>query len=167
MLRFHGAGRGKDGARPFLPPPGATSLPVEAGVSPLDYAAAGYRVAGPRAVRVDALEALAEALMSARSAQAFALPAGAASLIGCPAGAFEEVLRALGWRKAKKAEGEAPALWRPPAARPAAKRPALRSRNDMERRGEPVHSPFAALAALAAPASKSPRRRRRPARRAS
>lgn len=169
LLRFHSAGRARDGARPFLPPPGATSLPVETGVSALDYAAAGYRVAGPRAVRVDALEALAEALMSARSAQTFALPVGAASLIGCPAGVFEEVLRALGWRKAKKAEGEAPALWRPPAARPAVKRSPPRARSEAERREEPVLSPFAALAALATPAPKSPRRRRRrrPARRAS
>lgn len=157
LLRFHAAGRGKDGARPFLPPPGATSLPVSDAIAPLDYAAAGYRVAGPRAVRVDALEALAETLMAAKSGPAFALPVGAASLIGCPAGEFEEVLRALGWRKARKAEGEAPALWRPPPLRaPAARaKPRLAS-------GEPRHSPFAALAALApAPAPAARRKRRR------
>ena len=155
LLRFHAGDGGAGGLAPLLPRAGATSIPARPGFGPDDHAAAGYRLAGPRAIRFDALEGFAEALSAARAAQGaqFALPQGLASLIGCPAGELEAVLRALGLAKARAGADGAPDLWRLPA-------PAKRAA-----RAAPVvtvdpASPFAKLAALAAPAP--PRRTRKP-----
>lgn len=97
---------------------GRTSIPVDASIPKALYRAAGYRVAGPRAIRVDILERLADLI---RPAIAFrpgqtpgAPPAGAftgdgftvtgamTSLAGCSGEDFAAVLRSLGYRMEKR-----------------------------------------------------------------
>lgn len=93
---------------------GRTSIPVDASIDKELYRVAGFRVAGPRALRVDILERLADLI---RPAIAYrpgvtdgAPPAGAAdgdgfvvtgamtSLLGCAGAEFGEILKALGYR---------------------------------------------------------------------
>ncbi len=66
----------------FIAPAGRTSLPICSTIPPLGYAAAGYRPCGPRAVRLDILERLAELVRKARVEQAAATrPENAAAAI--------------------------------------------------------------------------------------
>jgi ATP-dependent RNA helicase SUPV3L1/SUV3 len=51
---------------PSPPGPGLTSVPVEPNIPAAYYEAAGFRVCGPRAVRIDMLERLADLLRPAR-----------------------------------------------------------------------------------------------------
>ncbi len=97
---------------------GRTSIPVDATIPRALYRAAGYRVAGPRAIRVDILERLADLI---RPAIAFrpgqtpgAPPPGAftgdgftvtnamTSLAGCAGEDFAAVLKGLGYRMEKR-----------------------------------------------------------------
>jgi ATP-dependent RNA helicase SUPV3L1/SUV3 len=160
LLRFHAADSAKGGLAPLLPVAGATSIPVRPGHAPEDHTAAGYRLAGPRAIRFDALESFAEALSAARAAQGpqFALPEGLSSLIGCKGAELEPVLRALGLSKAKAGDAGAPDLWRLPAPAKRAAQAAPPVRMDPA-------SPFAKLAALAAPPPPQRRGKTRPRRR--
>ncbi len=98
---------------------GRTSIPVDAEIPVALYRAAGFRVCGPRAIRVDILERLADLI---RPAVAFRpgttpgeIPAGAytgdgftvigpmTSLVGCAGEDFSAVLKSLGYRTEKKA----------------------------------------------------------------
>src|SRR5262245_8897736 len=57
----YGAGHGLDiAAMPELPRPGLTSLPVNAATPDVFYGVTGFHVCGPRAVRIDMLERLAD-----------------------------------------------------------------------------------------------------------
>jgi ATP-dependent RNA helicase SUPV3L1/SUV3 len=98
---------------------GRTSIPVDESIAKGLYRAAGYRVCGARAVRVDILERLADII---RPASMFRpgttpgdIPAGAyfgdgftvtnqmTSLVGCAGEDFANILKALGYRMEKKA----------------------------------------------------------------
>jgi ATP-dependent RNA helicase SUPV3L1/SUV3 len=98
---------------------GRTSIPVDGEIPVALYRAAGFRVCGPRAIRVDILERLADLI---RPAVAFRpgttpgeIPAGAyfgdgfnitgpmTSLVGCAGDDFAAVLKSLGYRSEKKA----------------------------------------------------------------
>lgn len=93
---------------------GRTSIPVDPSIDKDLYRIAGFRVAGPRAIRVDILERLADLI---RPAIAYrpgvtdgAPPAGTAdgdgfvvtgamtSLVGCAGADFGEILKSLGYR---------------------------------------------------------------------
>ncbi|HSP26340.1 MAG TPA: helicase, partial [Saliniramus sp.] len=92
---------------------GRTSIPVDAEVSKGLYRAAGFRVCGGRAVRVDILERLADLIRPAISYQPGVTvgepPAGAAdgdgfvatvamtSLVGCAGEDFASILKSLGY----------------------------------------------------------------------
>ncbi|MDX2234068.1 MAG: helicase-related protein [Hyphomonadaceae bacterium] len=103
----------------FLPSTGAQSLPVDPARSWGSYAAAGYRPAGPRAVRFDALERCAAALHAAREGgRDFPLDPVHAQRLGCAAQDMEGVLQALGYRRT------GPARWRPPSPGRPARQPA-------------------------------------------
>jgi ATP-dependent RNA helicase SUPV3L1/SUV3 len=94
----------------FLPPTGgAPSLPVDPSRSWGSYAAAGYRPAGPRAVRFDALERFAAQLNAAR-AGGRDFPLGPESLqrLGCGLAEADSILLALGYRRT------GPGRWRFP-----------------------------------------------------
>ena len=84
---------------PPLPPPGRLSISAGS-LGAADYAEAiGYRVVGPRAIRVDRLEQLAAALRQrGRAAEGFVLEAELAALIGAPAGDLPAIVTAMGYR---------------------------------------------------------------------
>jgi len=63
------------------------------------WQAVGYRVLGPRAIRVDTLERLAARLDAVVHGRSAPMPEGEfAGLTGCDAEALDSVLAALGWR---------------------------------------------------------------------
>ncbi len=106
-----------DPAGLFLPLAGAQSTPIDPGLSWESYAAAGYRPAGPRAARLDALERLAGACAAARGAgRDFPLVPAIAQTIAAPARDIEGVLTALGYKRVQESDAAAgtPSRWRPP-----------------------------------------------------
>ena len=129
-----GAEHGLDvAAMPELPRAGLTSLAVPATAPGAFYRVAGFHVCGPRAVRVDMLERLADLirpLLSWRldAANPSAPPKGATgdggfkatpdmmSILGCSADELGHVLKALGfWAERRLA---APEVSEPPPAEP-------------------------------------------------
>ena len=105
-----------DPAGLFLPGE-ARSLPLDPARSWASYAAAGYRPAGPRAVRLDALERMAGACRAARGrGRDFPPDAAIAATLGVDLPELERVLRALGYRRAAEGRWRLPA---PPRRRPA------------------------------------------------
>lgn len=153
--------------------PGLTSLVVEPGRREADYGAIGYQRCGPRAVRLDILERLADLIRESRTVHGkgrFAPDAAMATLLGCSNEDLRAVLKALGYkrvRKAAPARDDAPAgsdLWGgrarslDPARAKTADAPAPKS-----------DTPFAVLAELNfAPARPAPAKRKpgKPRRRA-
>ena len=129
-----GAEHGLDiAAMPELPRAGLTSLAVPATAPGAFYRVAGFHVCGPRAVRVDMLERLADLirpLLSWRldAANPSAPPKGATgdggfkatpdmmSILGCSADELGHVLKSLGfWAERRLA---APGVSEPPPAEP-------------------------------------------------
>jgi len=116
---------------------GRTSFPVDKAVPKGLYRAAGYRVCGERAVRVDILERLADLIRPAIAYRPGVTqgqpPAGAAdqdgfvvtgamtSLVGCAGEDFASILRSLGYVSAKR---PGPAITVALAPPPAATEPA-------------------------------------------
>jgi ATP-dependent RNA helicase SUPV3L1/SUV3 len=116
---------------------GRTSFPVDKAVPKGLYRAAGYRVCGERAVRVDILERLADLIRPAIAYRPGITqgtpPAGAAdqdgfvatgamtSLVGCAGEDFASILRSLGYVSVKR---PGPAITVPLAPPPAATEPA-------------------------------------------
>jgi ATP-dependent RNA helicase SUPV3L1/SUV3 len=137
------------GARIFRAPRNAIALPCAAGLDWADYAAAGFRALGGRAVRINAIERLATAAARARGqGRDFALDPDMAALAGGDLKDLEEALFALGYRRQRGEEG-APARWRFPAP-PRAQAPPI------------SENAFSALAALRpAPAQAARKRRKR------
>lgn len=98
---------------------GRTSIPVDPGIDKDLYRIAGFRVAGPRAIRVDILERLADLIRPAIAYRPGVSegppPAGAAdgdgfvvtgamtSLVGCAGAEFGEILKSLGYRPEMRA----------------------------------------------------------------
>src|SRR5262249_31779879 len=117
-------------AMPELPRPGLTSAAVNTATPDIFYGVAGFHVCGPRAVRVDMLERLADlirALLTWRPdpANPSTPPKGATggggfratrdmmSILGCSAAELGNVLKALGfWVERRKL---APQVIAPPA----------------------------------------------------
>jgi hypothetical protein len=110
-----------------------------------------------RAVLADLAERLIHALSQIRrgsETSAFAAPPEIAAQIGCPIGEFPAVLRSLGLKPAEKDKSGAVKLWRFAANR--------QRKPQREEQAQPAPTgPFAALAALVAPAPALSRRRRR------
>ena len=138
LLWWLGA-RKLDGATPLLLPPGQglTSAHADPVAPEGFYRVSGYRVCGPRAVRVDMLERLADLIRDrvfwrpripeeqrpsgSVEGGGFAIVADMMSLVGCSGEEFEGILRSLGFRSQmrrmkKPAQKPAEAL---PAASPA------------------------------------------------
>ena len=98
---------------------GRTSIPVDPAIAGDLYRIAGYKVAGPRAIRIDILERLADLIRPAIAYRPGVTsgepPAGAAdgdgfvvsgamtSLVGAAGQDFADVLRALGYRSESRA----------------------------------------------------------------
>jgi ATP-dependent RNA helicase SUPV3L1/SUV3 len=134
---------------PPAPAAGLTSFVMEDdNVSAGFLGAAGFRVVGPRAIRLDMLERLEQEL---DAAVASGMTADAAmpklvSLLGCDRETIEDVLAALGWTLVDVAHPETPTtVWRHTGALP-------RRRGRDQRKKKPAHrdSPFADLASLLA-----------------
>ena len=117
----YGAEHGLDiAAVPALPRPGLTSLPVNAAMPEAFWGVTGFHVCGPRAVRIDMLERLADLIRvlltwRADPAKGANPPKGATgdggfratpemmSILGCSAGELGNVLKALGfWAERRK-----------------------------------------------------------------
>jgi ATP-dependent RNA helicase SUPV3L1/SUV3 len=105
--------------QPDQPRPGLTSVPAQAGVPETFYRVAGYHLCGPRAVRIDMLERLADMIRPLiawrpNEASPAAPPKGASadggftilpemlSILGCNSAELGEVLKALGFRLDRK-----------------------------------------------------------------
>lgn len=123
----------------FLPRPGAVAVAVAPPPPWRSLAAAGFRAAGPIALRLDIAEKLAAALAAADPPDEAAL----GRLIGRPAAELPAILPALGFRRRG-------ARWTAPPPRRAPRRP------------PPVNA-FAPLATLQPPAPRKPKRRGKPA----
>jgi len=157
--------------RAVNPPPGLTSIPNDRRHTLADYAAAGFQPCGPRAVRLDMLERLADLIREQRSEnkeRRFEPNAPMTALLGCSNEDLREVLKALGYRRVQKAAEDQPELWSGRSRstqRPAqtGQKPHAKGkgqgkggpRKDARPRPAPVKdkpidpdSPFAALAAL-------------------
>jgi ATP-dependent RNA helicase SUPV3L1/SUV3 len=123
-------------------PPGerVAVVPVP-GVPAAYYAAIGYRVLGPRAIRVDMLERFAaEVRKLARDAKdGFSLPPTLASLLGLGTDDLAGVLTALGY---EKHERDGAVCWRWPRRRPARHKPSPKKQQHR------ADSPFAVLRQL-------------------
>ena len=116
---------------------GRTSFPVDKAVPKGLYRAAGYRVCGERAVRVDILERLADLIRPAiayrpgvtqgtpptgtADQDGFVVTGAMTSLVGCAGEDFASILRSLGYVSVKRA---GPAITVPLAAAPARPAPA-------------------------------------------
>lgn len=93
---------------------GRTSIPVDPEIDKDLYRVAGFRVAGPRAIRVDILERLADLIRPAiayrpgvtegeppagtADGDAFVVTGAMTSLVGCAGAEFGEILKSLGYR---------------------------------------------------------------------
>jgi ATP-dependent RNA helicase SUPV3L1/SUV3 len=111
---------------PEAPRAGLTSVPVDPAIPEAFYQVYGFHVCGPRAVRIDILERLADQirpLLSWKPTEAqHAPPKGATgigaftvtpemmSILGCSADELGEVLRSLGFRSEKVRREQVPSL---------------------------------------------------------
>jgi len=96
------AGGGDPGvSAPFLPPLGVTSFTLTSPVEAKPLAAAGFRAFGQRAVRLDIVDRIADALFEAAEAAKgpCVFPAVIVSLLGASNEDAEAVVEALGWEK--------------------------------------------------------------------
>ena len=91
-----------------IPPPpaaGLTSSPTDTTIAAGFYEAAGFRVCGPRAVRIDMLERLGEIIrgkgQSGQMPEAFVVTPDMMSVLGCGEEDLTQVLRSLGFRERK------------------------------------------------------------------
>ncbi|MEW6123801.1 MAG: helicase-related protein [Pseudomonadota bacterium] len=113
---------------PSLAASGRTSIPVDHEIQKGLYRAAGFRVCGERAVRVDILERLADLIRPALAwrpqspgpkpagavdGRGFTVTVGMTSLAGCSGEDFASILKSLGYRMERRAapapEAETPA----------------------------------------------------------
>jgi len=104
---------------PRLPNAGLTSVATDPAVPIPVYGATGYRVLGPRAVRLDMLERLGDTIEAKRGPDKklppFAISPDMLSLLGCAVEEMTGVLRALSFKSeaAKSETGADLLLWRP------------------------------------------------------
>jgi superfamily II DNA/RNA helicase len=148
---------------PPPPPAGLTSLLAETSVPAGFYEAAGYRVCGPRAVRIDMLERVGEIIRSkgkgGKMPESFAITPDLMSVLGCGEEDLAQILRSLGFRDVRSTNeaGQEVVLWqqrprrdeRKPRPKPAPRearsdgpRPertkGAHRKGDQERRGKPA-----------------------------
>lgn len=90
---------------PEAPPPGLVTVPVPDDTPQEHAAMSGYRIAGPRAIRIDMLERLADQLRGEDSRGGFEATADMLSITGMTLEQFAELLQGLGYR-AEKGERE-------------------------------------------------------------
>jgi ATP-dependent RNA helicase SUPV3L1/SUV3 len=111
---------------------------VEKDTPPAFYEAAGYRVCGAAAVRLDVLERIAAQAWSRSKKGAFIVDPPLLSLAGCTGAEMAGTLRALGYAAEPDESGRLSVRRRaPPKGKPAAPKP--------EARAHPGPSPFAKL----------------------
>ncbi|XBQ17687.1 MAG: helicase-related protein [Oceanicaulis sp.] len=156
-----------DPSAALLPPPGLTSLEVEPRRGEADYGAAGFQRCGPRAVRLDMLERLADTIREARDPahkHAFTPSPAMTSLLGATNEELRLILKALGYRRVRKGSGEGETaeaeLW-------AGRARSLKQREEPAPAPAPADTPFAILAELPvargpAPQRRKPKQRRKP-----
>ncbi|MBT0958723.1 disulfide oxidoreductase [Alphaproteobacteria bacterium KMM 3653] len=83
---------------PESPPPGLVTIPTPVD-APAGYdTMAGYRIAGPRAIRIDMLERLADQLRAEDSRGGFEAKADMLSITGMTLEQFAELMRGLGYK---------------------------------------------------------------------
>ena len=131
-----------------IPPPpqaGLTSFEPDYELPDGFLAAAGFRMAGPRAIRLDMLDRIEQELADAAKAGATADAAipKLLSMLGCDRASLDKILAALGWRR-MQVEGETPVeVWRQSAAQQKKKRRMLKQIKKPN-----AMSPFAELKSL-------------------
>jgi ATP-dependent RNA helicase SUPV3L1/SUV3 len=116
LFAFFAGGGDPSFSAPFLPPLGVTSFTLTSPVEAKPLAAAGFRAFGQRAVRLDIVDRIADALFEAAEAAKgpCVFPAVIVSLLGASNEDAEAVVEALGWEKfettrpVKAAEAPAP-----------------------------------------------------------
>ncbi len=114
-----------------IPPPpqaGLTSFEAEPELPEGFLAAAGFRIAGPRAIRLDILDRIEQELGDAAKtgATADAPMPKLLSMLGCDRASLDEILAALGWKRVAVAGETATDVWRQAKAqrsRPKHRRP--------------------------------------------
>jgi ATP-dependent RNA helicase SUPV3L1/SUV3 len=136
---------------PPPPPPGITSFEWDPALPTGFLAAAGFRNAGPRTIRLDILERLEDELAAAaaQGLNADAVSPKLVSLLGCDRPTLEATLDALGWRRvevAGKDDALPVAVWRQQPVRGAGRRHGRKPRPEPK----PGSTPFAGLARLIA-----------------
>jgi ATP-dependent RNA helicase SUPV3L1/SUV3 len=126
---------------PAAPAPGLTSAPAVAAPDGF-YEAAGYRVIGARAVRLDMLEKVAEAARARHEAGALKADKEITSYVGCKDEAFAAILAYLGYRPQPDADSDTVFV----RQRKEFRKPSAKAQRQERRRLE--HSPFAGLKPL-------------------
>jgi ATP-dependent RNA helicase SUPV3L1/SUV3 len=127
---------------PPLPQAGLTSFAPASALPEGFLRAAGYRLLGPRAVRLDIVERLADAARSSAIKGLFAVAAPLVNLLGCSVADTDAVLVALGYRPATTEDGR--------RFRLASNKPLREKPQKAERRVSP-DSPFSKLKDLVRP----------------
>lgn len=89
------------GEIPSPPPPGHVTIPVDPEMEDGYYTMAGYRVAGPRAVRLDMLERLADMIRSCDVRGGFEAAPEMLSITGSTLEQFAEIMSGLGYQHEK------------------------------------------------------------------
>ena len=103
---------------PPPPPAGLTSIAADESIAAGFYEAAGFRVCGPRAVRVDMLERLGDLIRSKgdnkQMPQSFSVSPDMMSILGCGEEDLTLILRAIGFRDGseKKEDGSETVVWK-------------------------------------------------------
>ena len=133
---------------PAPPAPGLTSFTLDTAPSSAFLAACGFRVVGPRAIRLDMLERVEETLekAAAEGTGADTVLPKLVSLLGSDNESLPGILTALGWRSVEVSDSGAgaPRVWRRELGR-------SRHRRRHEKPSEIIpDSPFAELAGLIA-----------------
>ncbi|MGN6515464.1 MAG: hypothetical protein ACTHLR_06450, partial [Rhizomicrobium sp.] len=142
---------------PPPPPAGLTSFEPERETPRGFIAAAGFRVVGPRAIRIDMLDRLEQELEAAGTVGTTADVAitKLVSLLGVDRATMDKVLEALHWKRVEVAGGETPAIvlrHSRPQNQQHKHRPKQKHKHKPQQHEKPVridpHSPFAQLAVL-------------------
>ena len=152
-----------------IPPPpaaGLTSAPADPTVASGFLEAAGFRLCGPRAVRIDMLERLGEIIrgkgQSGQMPESFVASPDMMSVMGCGDDDLAQVLRALGFRdrREKNEAGEEVVHWNTRQKRD--ERRAKPQRSPAPRRSAvPVSAPYGAPSGEPAAADAAPRQERK------
>ncbi|SEA94174.1 helicase-related protein [Rubrimonas cliftonensis] len=98
---------------PSAPPPGLVTIPAQPGAPEGFYVRAGYRLAGPRALRIDMLERLADMVRQKDVRAGFEATPEMLSITGCTLEQFAELMGGLGYAAER---GERPKATRVAAA---------------------------------------------------